>query len=296
MKHYPHHIGDFDRATRHLTRIERSVYRDLLDLYYDTEGRLPLDIAWLCRKIVARSNEESTVVEQTLNEFFTKTPTGWYHSRCEEEIAAYRANNSQRAQAGKASAAAKALKKQQALNENSTTVEHPLNPVATNGNGASTNQSTNQPINQSTSGNTACATRKPRATRNCPESFEVTDDLKTWAIQNFPAVDLLKQTGAFRDHTFKTAITDWAGAWRNWIRRSNDYAAPQARGSPQAETPYAAHMRQRVEQAAGSMAHIVAAKAPGSTQSRQIEPWDEVKDDRRTIEQPSAGTIAIGLD
>ena len=23
MKHYPHHIGDFDKATRHLTRIER---------------------------------------------------------------------------------------------------------------------------------------------------------------------------------------------------------------------------------------------------------------------------------
>lgn len=152
MKHYPHHIGDFDRATRHLTRIERSVYRDMLDLYYDTETQLPLDQPWICRKIIARSNEESTAVEQVLNEFFTETPTGWYHERCEEEIEAYRANTSQKAQAGKASAAAKALKKQLALNGTTTPVEQPLNPVGTDGNGASTNHqpSTNQPTKKTT--------------------------------------------------------------------------------------------------------------------------------------------------
>ncbi len=148
MKHYPHHIGDFDRATRHLTRLERSVYRDLIDLYYDTEQRLTLDMQALCRRIIARTNEEVTAVEQALNEFFTETPTGWYHERCEAEIEAYRANNSQRARAGKASAEAKRLKKQQAVNGASTSVDDPLNSVATNGNGVSTNQSTNQPINQ----------------------------------------------------------------------------------------------------------------------------------------------------
>jgi uncharacterized protein YdaU (DUF1376 family) len=152
VKHYPHHIGDFDKATRHLTRIERSIYRDLIDLYYDTEQRLTLDLPMLCRRICA--NELSTDVERALNEFFTKTDTGWYHHRCEMEIEAYRANNSQRAQAGKASAAAKALKKQRAINETSTSVERALNErtdfVEVSNNGASTNQSTNQPINQST--------------------------------------------------------------------------------------------------------------------------------------------------
>lgn len=148
MKHYPHHIGDFDRATRHLTRLERSVYRDLIDLYYDTEQRLTLDMQALCRRIIARTNEEVTAVEQVLNEFFTETPTGWYHDRCEAEIEAYQANNSQRARAGKASAEAKRLKKEQAINGCSTSVDEPLNFVATNGNGVSTNQSTNQPINQ----------------------------------------------------------------------------------------------------------------------------------------------------
>ena len=150
MKHYPHHIGDFDKATRHLTRIERSVYRDLIDLYYDTEQRITLDLQALCRRIIARSNEESTAVEQVLNEFFTETPTGWYHDRCEAEIEAYRNNSSQKAQAGKASAEAKRLKKQQALNDVPTAVEQPLKSVETESDGASTNHqpSTNQPINQ----------------------------------------------------------------------------------------------------------------------------------------------------
>lgn len=147
MKHYPHHIGDFDKATRHLTRIERSIYRDLIDLYYDTEQRLTLDRAALCRKVIANSNEESTAVEQVLNEFFTETATGWYHARCEVEIAAYQSNTSQKALAGKASAEAKRLKKQQALNEKPTAVEQPLPTVATDGQQNSTNQST---INQST--------------------------------------------------------------------------------------------------------------------------------------------------
>lgn len=143
MKHYPHHIGDFNSATRHLTRIERSIYRDLIDLYYDTEAMLPLDVSWVCRKILAHSNEESTAVEQVLNEFFDKTPDGWYHLRCEEELDKYRSNNSQKAEAGKASAAKRALMRQQALNGKSTSVEIPLN-------GASTNHqpSTNQPTKE----------------------------------------------------------------------------------------------------------------------------------------------------
>lgn len=148
MNHYPHHIGDFDQATRHLSRIERSVYRDMMDLYYATESRLTLDTQALCRRILARTNEEVTAVEQVLNEFFTKTTDGWYNDRCEEEIAKYRTNNTQKALAGKASAEAKRLVRELAINGKSTAVEQPLNSVTTeterNDNGTSTNQNQNQ--------------------------------------------------------------------------------------------------------------------------------------------------------
>lgn len=132
---------------------------------------------------------------------------------------------------------------------------------------------------------------KPRAARKCPESFAVTHDLKTWADEHCPNVDLARETAKFRDHTFKVAHSDWVGAWRNWMRKASEYAQP-ARGSP-SETPYAAHMRQRVEQAAGSLAHIVATKAPGQ---RPREPWEVAADEQRTIEADPPRTLAIGLD
>lgn len=131
MNHYPHHIGDFDKATRHLTRIERSIYRDLIELYYDTEAPLTLDRVALCRRVLARTNEESTAVEQVLNEFFYETPHGWYHVRCEIEIEKYRSNQSAQARAGKASAAARALKAQQAINGRSTDVELSFHETST---------------------------------------------------------------------------------------------------------------------------------------------------------------------
>ena len=127
MNHYPHHIGDFDKATRHLTRLERSIYRDLMDVYYDTENRLALDRNDLCRRIIARSTDELTAVEQVLKEFFIETESGWFNSRCEDEIQKFKANNTQKSQAGKASAAAKAQRKQEAINGRSTDVQRHFN-------------------------------------------------------------------------------------------------------------------------------------------------------------------------
>lgn len=132
MYYYQHNIGDFDKATRHLTRIERSIYRDLIELYYDTEMQLNADIKHLCRKILANSNEEVTAVEQVLNEFFTLTPNGWYHDRCEEEIERFKSFNSQRSLAGKKSAAARQEKRQRALNGCSTSEQREVNEAATN--------------------------------------------------------------------------------------------------------------------------------------------------------------------
>lgn len=141
MNYYPHHIGDFNSATRHLTRLERSVYRDMLDLYYDTEQPLSADVDSLCRLLIARSNEERTAVEQVLNEFFTETEGGWRHARCDAEIAKYHEQREAKSAAGRASAAKRAQKSQLPFNTCSTAVEQPNNECATNQN---QNQNHNQ--------------------------------------------------------------------------------------------------------------------------------------------------------
>ena len=65
--------------------------------------------------------------------------------------------------------------------------------------------------------------RSPRASRKCPGSFVVTDAMKAWAVEKAPDADLTKETATFRDHTFKTAMTDWEGAWRNWMRKAQTW-------------------------------------------------------------------------
>ena len=112
MNYYPHHIGDFNNATRHLTRVERALYRELIELYYDTEQPLPAgDFSWLCKKVLATSEEERQAVAMILREFFTKDGDVWRHVRCDLEIANYKAKHEAAIKAGKASAESRANKK-----------------------------------------------------------------------------------------------------------------------------------------------------------------------------------------
>lgn len=92
MNHYPHHIGDFNTATRHLSRLERAIYRDMLDMYYDTEAPLDgSDFDRLARRLMCRDSEEVTALQFVLSEFFEEQDDGrWVHHRCEREIAAFR--------------------------------------------------------------------------------------------------------------------------------------------------------------------------------------------------------------
>lgn len=110
MNYYPHHIGDFNNATRHLTRVERMLYRDAIELYYDTESELTLDFNKLARKLLAITDDEKEALKVVLDDFFIITDTGYYHERCNIEITKYHSNTSNKAKAGIASALARQQK------------------------------------------------------------------------------------------------------------------------------------------------------------------------------------------
>ena len=73
-----------------MTRVERWIYRDLLDVYYDTEKPLPLDLDAVCYAVGVSAEEERRAVANLLRFKFTQTDAGYVHDRCEIEIAAYR--------------------------------------------------------------------------------------------------------------------------------------------------------------------------------------------------------------
>ena len=62
MNFYPFHIGDFRAGCIHMTKLERWLYRDLLDVVYDTERPLPVDHELVFRSVGARTQEERDAV------------------------------------------------------------------------------------------------------------------------------------------------------------------------------------------------------------------------------------------
>lgn len=87
MNYFPHHIGDYDSHTSHLSWLEDAAYRRLLCLYYRTEKPLPSDHAQCCRLVRAGSRQERQAVAQVLGEFFDLREDGWHSERCDREIA-----------------------------------------------------------------------------------------------------------------------------------------------------------------------------------------------------------------
>ncbi|MDO5541742.1 MAG: YdaU family protein [Acinetobacter sp.] len=148
MNYYQHHIGDFNNATRYLTLVERALYRDLIEMYYDSEKAIDAsDFERLARRLLCRTDEEKTALRFVLSEFFELVDNTYVQSRCEREIAEYHAKKEQQSKAGRASAEKRSNRKapsvnspnkenntpvQEESNECSTDVEQPLNDPSTN--------------------------------------------------------------------------------------------------------------------------------------------------------------------
>lgn len=98
-----------------------------------------------------------------------------------------------------------------------------------------------------------------RASKRCPPDFVVTADLQQWARSDVPLVDTGRETEIFRDHTWRTGISDWQAAWKNWMRKEQKRLAEKK--APQAvESTYRREKRERAEELTAGLA---SAKPPG---------------------------------
>ena len=120
MHYYQHHIGDFIKATARLSDSQSMAYLRLLWMYYDNEKPLKPDTKVLAFQIGATVEETELLLES----FFWLAENGWHHTRCDQEIAEYRAFLEKKSNAGRASA--------ERRKHNSTTdVEQVLNECST---------------------------------------------------------------------------------------------------------------------------------------------------------------------
>jgi uncharacterized protein YdaU (DUF1376 family) len=132
MHYYQHHIGDFIKATARLTDGQAMAYLRLLWMYYDTEKPLKPEIKILAFQIGSTVEETELLLES----FFWLAENGWHHTRCDQEIADYRAFLEKKSNAGKASAERRkntsATVVEQVLNSSSTDDELTTNHITTN--------------------------------------------------------------------------------------------------------------------------------------------------------------------
>lgn len=73
-----------------MTAQERWIYRDMLDVYYDTEGPFPDNLDKICAMVGARRDGDREIVASILLLKFTLAEDGYRNERCDVEIADYR--------------------------------------------------------------------------------------------------------------------------------------------------------------------------------------------------------------
>ena len=247
MHFYPHNIADFNNSTRHLTRVERSVYRDAIELYYDTEQPLPGDdFAWLAKRLLCHSEEEKNALQSILGEFFVPEGECYRHERCDLEIEKYRANVSAKARAGKASAEARRQKNKggpkKGKQQDTTSVEQVLNTRGTD----EQQNNNHKPITNNQEPKERGVSRK-RFTP--PTAAEVV----AYAVErNATNFDPHRFLDYYQAQGWKLAngrpMADWKAAVRTWLSRDSDNATNRPAGSP-AETGRKLTPAERVEQA-----------------------------------------------
>lgn len=87
MHYYQFNIGDYKAATAHLTNEEDLAYRRLLDMYYDTENKIPVDTQWVAKRLRVAVQ----VVDEVLKDMFIKHEDGWFHEKCDDLLQQYHA-------------------------------------------------------------------------------------------------------------------------------------------------------------------------------------------------------------
>ena len=89
MHYYQFNIGDYRKDTVHLSRLEHSIYRDLIDWYYLDEKPIPKETQSVSRRLRLVSQEEQNALLAVLEDFFICSEDGWKHKRIDQEIQGY---------------------------------------------------------------------------------------------------------------------------------------------------------------------------------------------------------------
>jgi len=206
MHYYQFSIGDYRAATAHLSNEEDLAYRRLLDMYYDTENKIPLDTQWVAKRLRLATE----VVDDVLKDMFVKHEDGWFHARCDDVIQQYHAM----AEKNRANGRLGGRKKNLVGNQLETHSE-PIAKATKNYKPETNNQEPK--------------VKTQRGSR-LPTDWNLPDVWKEWAEKERPDLNAKSVADSFKDFWIAKpgaggVKLDWGATWRNWVRSQS---APKA--------------------------------------------------------------------
>lgn len=76
-----------------------------------------------------------------------------------------------------------------------------------------------------------------RRARTLSKDFSLTVEMQAWAREKFPDIDHQKETEKFIDHARANnrKQVDWQAAWRNWIRKADEFSKQRQTKQPPAD-------------------------------------------------------------
>lgn len=222
VNYYPRHIGDYVSATAHLSMLEDGAYNRLLDWYYQDEKPLPSDKRLIYRRVRAAGKPEREAVDSVLDEFFVLAEDGYRHLRCDAEIE----KNNDRATKARKSAEMRWQSERNA-NASADAMRTHSERNATHGRGHAPDQKpkAKSQYSEQSSSSVSPEPKPRRPGRRCPADFEVTAELRAWAAEKAPGIDVDRETEALRDWEFRTPRSDWPATWRGWMRKASESRA-----------------------------------------------------------------------
>lgn len=225
---YAFYPDAYERDAGHLSYVQDSAYRRMLDHYYKTGEPLPLDHETIYRACRAMRRDERTAIDYCLDAFFERRDDGYHQQRADDEIARASDISAKRAEAAsKRHSKTHAIAEQLDTQSTTTTTATPSEANASSGS-AEPSAAAPKPSRS-----------KPR--RGLPEDFPAEPEFKyardRWLAKG--RADLCEgmedQAQRFRDHHTANATksADWSASWRTWVGNALQFNRQPRPGTPQ---------------------------------------------------------------
>ena len=171
-----------------------------MDMYYDTESKIPLDTQWVAKRL----RMDTQTVQSVLDDMFVKHEDGYFHARCQDVIQQYHAM----AEKNRANGRLGGRKK---------------NPTA-NPMGNDSQPIVKATINQELE--TINKDKKNKRGLRLASDFCLTKEWEDFCVEQRPELNAKKTFEQFKDYWISQAgqkgvKLDWFATWRNWVRNTN---------------------------------------------------------------------------